>query len=243
MGALRRVAVWYEKASVAIRLPRKAPPEGTLDVVFGRNGYGVYCIPRKAALRPAARAVIRGRCHEPDTVAFLAREDTGGDIVHAGTFFGDFLPALARSRVDGAQVWAFEPNPESRRCAALTIALNQLTNVVLQEFALGSAAGEKWFVTRDPNGRPLGGRSHLADAQGDVLVKVRCLDDVVPADRRVGLIQLDVEGYEREALAGAARTIAAWRPKLVLEAPPLDWLEEQGYRAIATLHGNTVFAP
>jgi hypothetical protein len=56
------------------------------------------------------------------------------------------------------------------------------------------------------------------------------------------VVKLDVEGFEHEILAGADRSIAAFRPAILFEvndieerigsftAPSLDWLRERGYR-------------
>ena len=57
--------------------------------------------------------ILDARVWEPDTLDLARGVDPAGDVVHAGTFFGDFIPALARSRAPGALVWAFEPNRES----------------------------------------------------------------------------------------------------------------------------------
>ena len=52
---------------------------------------------------------------------------------------------------------------------------------------------------------------------------------------RLDLVKIDVEGMELEALAGAAKSIQAHRPMMLIEALKVDagklrtWLEEQGY--------------
>ena len=64
-----------------------------------------------------------------------------GDLVHAGTYFGDFIPALSRVCAPDAKVWAFEPNPENYRCALITTTLNNLHNVEIKNAGLGSQEG------------------------------------------------------------------------------------------------------
>jgi hypothetical protein len=69
-------------------------------------------------------------------LAFLQENCQSGDIVHAGPYFGEFLPALA----DVADnVWAFEPKEENYRCAVITQMINQLHNVELHNAALGES--------------------------------------------------------------------------------------------------------
>ncbi|HYD11015.1 MAG TPA: FkbM family methyltransferase [Acidimicrobiales bacterium] len=227
-----------------------APLDGALDCTLAANAHGVYCVPRSSAHRPACQAILRGGVWEPDTVALLGAERPSGDIVTAGAFFGDLLPALARSRRDGALVWAFEPNAENHRCAAVTVALNDPSTIRLQHAALGPAAGVADLVTTDAAGLPLGGGSHVVssgDAAGHVeSTPVAAIDDVVPTDRDVAAIHLDVEGFEEQALSGALRTIERCRPLLVVEnVPSPAWFDEHlaplGYAVAGTVHVNTVY--
>src|SRR5262249_33438548 len=107
--------------------PRRgaAPPgalaAGVLDCEVAYNAHGAFCGPGASRHRPAARAILAGRIWEPETLAFLAANGAGGDVVHAGAYFGDFLPALARACGPAGKVWAFEPNDENFRCAQVTV--------------------------------------------------------------------------------------------------------------------------
>ena len=47
------------------------------------------------------------------SVAPAAHGAPSPDFVHAGALFGDFLPALSRSRRGSAEVWAFDPNSKA----------------------------------------------------------------------------------------------------------------------------------
>ena len=192
-------------------------PSSALDCELARNEYGAYCVPRSAGHRPAVRAVLEARVYEPDTLRLI--RDIPGDVVHAGTFFGDFLPAVA-SRDAGALVWAFEPNRESFRCAQVTVLLNALHNVSLVNAALSDHCGEATLVTSDRHGVPAGGGSHLLsrpmDGRHNEAISLTTVDEAVPDDRHVGVLELDVEGHEQPALAGALRTIERCRPVLIL---------------------------
>ena len=214
------------------------------------NRHGGYCVPLACIQRPAVQAILAGSVWEPETIDLLASHGAVDDVVHAGTFFGDFLPAVARSRGPRAKVWAFEPNPESYRCALITAQINGLRNVELLNAGLGDRCGSLPMVTRDNHGRPLGGASQIVtDASpGTITVDVCTVDETIPLDRQVSLIQLDVEYFEKQALAGALRTIRRCRPVLVLENLPEEaWLSEHlfplGYRLSGQVHGNTVLRP
>lgn len=234
---------------VAVTLPADAP-----DSVVASNEHGAYCVPRSSLHRPVSRAILDARVWEPRTLDLVRGTDADGDIVHAGTFFGDFIPALARSRELGAVVWAFEPNRENYECARITIELNGLENVTLSHAGLDERGGAALLATSDGKGLALGGGSRLlcdpSRAQGlsNEEVNLVAIDDVVSSDRRVAVIQLDVEGHEREALTGAMHTIERCRPLIVLETlPPESWIAEHlaplGYRVAGTVDANTIVLP
>jgi FkbM family methyltransferase len=218
-------------------------PPGALDCMLARNRYGAYCVPRSSRHRPAAQAVLQQRVWEAETLELM--RSIPGDVVHAGTFFGDFLPALAGSR-DGT-VWAFEPNRTSYRCARITAELNGLENVTLTHAALSDAPGQASLATSDRHGVSYGGGSRLfsgsADGRLHETVPLLTVDEAVPADRHIGVLELDVEGHEQQALAGALRTIERCSPLLILEDLPAEgWLQEHlpHYRRTAMVNGNKV---
>jgi FkbM family methyltransferase len=228
-----------------------ALPAGAPDAVLGRNDHGLYCVPRSSLHRPVAQTILDARVWEPSTLDLLRGVRSDGDVVHAGTFFGDFIPALAQSRAAGAHVWAFEPNRENYECARVTIELNSLENVTLTHAGLDESSGTALLATSDRLGLPAGGRSRLIDDGArerwseSEEVKLVAVDDVVSSDRDVAVIQLDVEGHEQQALTGAMRTIARCRPLIVLESPPRDrWIAEHlaplGYLVAGTVDENTI---
>ena len=95
-------------------------------------------MPLSSFHRPAAQKILSGDVWEAETIEFMSVNAPEGDIVHAGSYFGDFIPALSRSRKSGAKVWVFEPNPENFRCAKITIYINELENVQLIKACLGA---------------------------------------------------------------------------------------------------------
>jgi FkbM family methyltransferase len=227
-------------------LPADAPPS-----VLARNEHGLYCVPRSSQHRPVSRAILESRVWESETLELLCGADSAGDIVHAGTFFGDFVPALSHSRAGGARVWAFEPGDENYRCTRITVELNALENVTLSNAGLGASGGSALLATGDREGVALGGASRVitdpARARwfASEQVELVTIDDAVGEERRVAAIQLDVEGHEQEALAGALRTIERCRPLIVLETLPNDdWSEANlaplGYKVSGQVNRNFI---
>ncbi|WP_415922461.1 FkbM family methyltransferase [Tateyamaria sp. SN6-1] len=223
--------------------PKKAAPEA-------QNEYGIYCVPEGLEKRPAAKAVLSGQVYEPDTIAFMRAHAGKGDIIHAGTFFGDFLPAISAALAPKCKIWAFEPAPENFAAAEQTIAMNKLKNVTLTQGALSNQDDTLLFKTHKSNGQALGGVSRIVDTDGDGVQKVQALmlDYAVPRDRDISILQLDVEGHEKKALLGAFHIIHRCRPILVLEyMDDARWLSRTfrglNYKSVGTVHGNYVYAP
>ncbi|SEJ32683.1 methyltransferase, FkbM family [Frateuria terrea] len=219
------------------------------------NQYGGYCVPLSSRHRPAVRKVLDGKVHEPQTVAFILANCGTGDVVQAGAYFGDFLPALGGGVAADAKVWCFEPNRENYRCAAITVAINGLANIELANAGLGSRDEMLSVRVVDEHGRALGGASEIVAESADAHaqpVRIVAVDNVVAPDRHVSILQLDVEGYEQQALKGALKTIRRCLPILILEVLPTSTLLESewfcenirrlGYNERCKLHRNIVFA-
>lgn len=205
-----------------------------LKCTVAYNHYGGYCVPNSSKHRPAAKKILSNDIYEPETIEFMISSCGDGDIIHAGSYFGDFLPALSTGLGAQQKVWAFEPNPENYRCARITIELNNLKNVVLTNAGLGAKRGNLLMQIADSSGQALGGASRLIDKEEglenpceiDFLhsTDIVTIDEIVDPDRNVSIIQLDVEGYEKEALAGALKTIRRHLPIIILEVLPSSTL-------------------
>ena len=114
------------------------PVEGTYTVPYLRMTLDGdhHLLPRYALHRDAVRAFLSGQLYEPHThrlvTAFLRQH--GGSMLHAGSFFGDMLPAF--SRACEGMLHAFEPVLESYVLARTCVELNRLDNVLLFHAAL-----------------------------------------------------------------------------------------------------------
>lgn len=221
-----------------------------LKCFVASNCYGSYCVPFSSKHRPAAKAVLCGDVWERTTLAFLCANCGAGDIVHAGTYFGDFLPALSQAVRPDAHIWAFEPSAENFACANITLKLNDIRNVALSRAALGACTGTALLCTGKAGRRRDGGGSRIVPEVPSGFdceeVPVVALDEALPHERRISIVQLDVEYYEQHALAGALSTIRRCRPLLVLEnlPPDPDWFADNilslGYAEIEMCDRNHV---
>jgi FkbM family methyltransferase len=222
-----------------------------MEYEIAHNEYGTYCVPVNSKHRICAQTILSGSVYEPKTINFILNNCIGGDIVHAGAYFGDFLPALSKACWKTGEVWAFEPNPDNYACAQGTVFSNKLENVRLMVAALGEERGTAPLLSFDEKGS-LGGGSRIVEDVSRIgtgmyyKVAVHRLDDIVPEDRKVSLIHLDVEGHEWKALKGAQRIIEQYKPTLVLEGNmraeySIDDVLNLGYELVKSFHGNLAF--
>jgi FkbM family methyltransferase len=227
-----------------------------MKTLVGKNKYGKYCVPDFMKRRPVVAKILRGEVWEPDTIAFMMNNCGGGDVVTAGTYFGDFLPALSKAMDPNTTVWAFEPSLESYQCACKTLKLNSIINVCLRNAGLGDRRFDAKIRRR--YGKGVEGCARILEEKDDGLleegletddVSVVRIDDALPPDRHISMIQLDVEFYEKQALGGALETIRRCKPILIIE-DTLDFLKSPwfaetilslGYMEGRRLHGNVVF--
>ncbi|MDT3441114.1 MULTISPECIES: FkbM family methyltransferase [unclassified Pseudofrankia] len=166
---------------------------------------------------------------------FVGPNQTAIDV---GAWYGPWTHWLARA---AASVVTVEANPE----LADFVRRTALPNVTVVSAAASDEEGTAtlWLPV---GGKGTEGRASL-HGQGDgrsVEVTTMRLDSLDVAD--VGLIKIDVEGHELQALRGAEGLVRKWRPMLIVEvedhrAPAADTLslvDSWGYEGIYLKDGQ-----
>jgi FkbM family methyltransferase len=145
--------------------------------------------------------------------------DTDKSFVDVGAHVGTWVQHLARYCV---RAHAFEPQRSTYARLCEGVRLAGLDNVACHNVALG-ARGEAalHIVSVDEGGSTLRYRPELGSTLSVERVQAAQLDDFDLG--HVGLIKIDAEGYERDILLGAGRTLAMYRPRLLLEAWTHGW--------------------
>jgi len=150
------------------------------------------------------------------------------------------VPLAQALRGQGRQLVAFEPQPVVFQQLCANLALNSLMNVTAWPYACGEKKGVVTFPRPDYlKAGNFGGvsMSPAFPAAGDACVQVPCvrLDEVVESER-VGLLKVDVEGFELRVLKGSRALIRRSRPLLYVENDRADnsqelieWLWAAGY--------------
>jgi FkbM family methyltransferase len=143
-------------------------------------------------------------------------------IVFAGAHLGALLVPIAL-RSGSREIVAFEPAPRNHRLLQLNLALNGLTNVLVQQCAVGDCEGSLRFTQNAINT----GNSRVSQA-GEVVVPVTTLDAALPPANwpHTDLLVMDTEGFEVHAMRGAQHFLEQTRYFYVEYAP--EQLAEQG---------------
>lgn len=172
-----------------------------------------------------ARRVVWTRCFDFHRTVSLLGEllPPGGVLVDVGAYTGAYaLAALADAPT--ARAVCIEPNPVMFRALRANANANAPELAIeVHELALGDHEGKAELAVPYDSSRA---SLHPTDgALSRHLVRLTTLDALLEG-RRVDVIKVDVEGGESTFLRGAARTIAASRPVLVLEFHSDDLVTE-----------------
>jgi FkbM family methyltransferase len=141
-------------------------------------------------------------------------------VIDAGANVGLFAYWASRRLSPKGRVYAFEPVPEVYACLRQLVAHFSLEEKVSYfPLALGGTRGDLRLELA-----PLGGaagvikRNIVGQAGLAITVAQTTIDEFVAGHNLpfVSFIKMDIEGMEREALKGATRTLATWKPRLAL---------------------------
>lgn len=144
-----------------------------------QNKYGYYFVPASQAARPVSKILNEGNVYSPNTLSYLCDNVRNKDIIVVGTFFGSFLPAIARSTF--RKVYAFEACKLNYGYSSTTLELNNIGNVDLVNKAVWSTDGHVTVVYKE-GGSLLGGatytKSDIVTAKGSRQVSCIKLDSL-----------------------------------------------------------------
>jgi FkbM family methyltransferase len=161
----------------------------------------------------------------------------GRTFIDCGSHIGFYTMGLA----PGFQrVIAFEPSRFQYGWLRRNAALNAYDHVLCEHVALGDTAGTATLNVLSYEGG-LNSLSPEVAAESNIIdqytVPVEVLDDRGLTD--VDLLKIDVEGFEIPVLRGAARTIAASRPVILIEVW-VDTVRRRDVQAVMTAMNYTL---
>jgi FkbM family methyltransferase len=182
-----------------------------------------------------------GECCEIEIRLLLSLLKIPGMVIEVGANMGvHTVPMATELARQGRSMLALEPQPIIFQQLCANLAINGLLNVSALSYACGKESGVVSFEVPDYRSRGnFGGTSMCArpttPTRHETVPCIR-LDDLVPT-AAVGLIKIDVEGYELQVLEGSSDIIARSNPVLYVEndrvnqSPQLiQWLFDHNYQ-------------
>lgn len=189
-------------------LPASAPKDARFVAVCGGELRGMQML-----IDLATEKYYWLGTHEQRVQELLAREIAPGDVAYdVGAHIGFFSLLMARRAGAGGLVHAFEPLPANAYRLRENAVANNLTNITVHELALGDSDGEARFA---PGATSLEGRLSNAGNEHVAVATIDCL--VANGYAPPSFIKIDVAGAEASVLRGAAATIAAHKPRMLIE--------------------------
>jgi FkbM family methyltransferase len=175
-------------------------------IVIQKRGFRLRFYPTNATAQQWVDPYhLRDKEHGHREETFFTRYLRPGDVVvDVGANIG--LTALAAFSAVGAsgQVHAFEPHPRIFNFLVGNIELNGAEKVVTpRNLALGDHAGMVFLTDVRADDQ-----NTVSVQTTGVPVPMATLDDAVAALPSIGLLKIDVEGFEKFVLLGATHTLA-----------------------------------
>ena len=184
---------------------------------------------------------------QPETRLIHAVLDTGDVFLDVGANVGYYSLLASQIVGDSGQVHAFEPIPQNVVALRRTILANGITNIVVNQVAVGDRPGSLDLFVSDQKVGSSGWASIVPSRRRSKVVTVErmAIDHYVQSGSisRVKLAKLDIEGGELDAFRGMISLLGQPdAPDLLCEVNPhlleklgsesrdLTWfLAEQGY--------------
>lgn len=228
---------------------RSSTPVQLVDV----GPFEMYVSPDDAAV---GKHLSAGLTYERAvTEAFCARLSPGDVCVDIGANIGWFTMWAAHIVGSTGSVYAIEPGAQNARLLTASCRVNLFDNVNLVPVAASNDWGSLIYRSAFSNGFVTASdREDVESLLDSNIVAAAPLDKIVPADREVRVIKIDVEGYEFTALRGAEGIIRRCRPTMFVEFTPgalegasgisgpefLNYLRSFGYAFTALMDGGNV---
>lgn len=185
-----------------------------------RNGLSFALDPE--ALREAPNVILSQGGYESFELALISRLARGAKVVFdIGANIGWYSLHIARQEPQ-ARVYAFEPVPTTHERLLVNLSRNAAgERVIPVRDGLADAPGAFDMFVPATSGSPAASLNELHPAEGSRRVACRftTLDEFVAANAvdRLDFLKCDVEGAELRVLKGGTKTLARFRPAVVIE--------------------------
>ncbi|MGD9617682.1 MAG: FkbM family methyltransferase [Alphaproteobacteria bacterium] len=168
----------------------------------------------------AVGAHVLGGSYEPNVTAVFRRYlRPGMQVIDVGANIGYFTMLAASIVGPDGLVTAVEANPDNAKLIEASRRINNCSHIRIANVATGREIGLLSLYNDYSNGvtSSISGMDDLWDAR---VVPCVPLQHLIPPDRRIDFIKIDIEGAEYLALSAIKETLRQDRPTIVSEFSP-----------------------
>ena len=182
---------------------------------------------------PHLLSMIDGKDPEQEVKEIFLENISPGDVViDVGSNIGDYTLIASKKVGDSGKVLSFEPLSETFLTLNRNLQLNEITNCMFFQKAVGEKPGLANLYKNNLSGT----MGHLdSSLNGKDLIKrdeieVVTIDDVLTSEHidTVNMIKIDVEGFEHEVLLGCLQSFKENKIKKILCEVHFKYLESKG---------------
>lgn len=139
--------------------------------------------------------------------------DSSMNCIDIGAHLGSVLSIIKQLSPHGKHL-AIEPIPYKYKWLK-----QKYPDIEVLQVAVSDTVGEVDFYLQPQRSGFSGLRLHASDDEQVEVFKVNCveLDDIIPPDKKIGFIKIDVEGGELAVLRGSEYILQNSRPSIVFE--------------------------
>ena len=195
-------------------LTQEMPPD---FVVSDSPGFKIFSDVNDSAVGK----FVRENIYEHDvTTVFRTLLRPGMGVLDIGANIGYYTMLSASVVGPGGHVFAVEANPQNARLLEASRRLNAFGQVAVYPLAAAAETGMVALTTSHSTGTTSTLPDEIAALLNARIVPAAALDTIVPADKRIDLIKIDVDGAEYKAMLGCQQIIERFRPVIISEFAP-----------------------
>ena len=166
--------------------------------------------------------LIIHKIHEPLTTSLIIKKLTKEmHCIDIGSNIG-YYAILESSKIgNNGMVWSIEPSPQNFEMLSKNIILNQRKNIKCYNIAIGEKNGTiDFLISKKSNWSKIKNESdHIGDEDKIIQVDIMTLDSFSEKNeiKKVDLLRMDVEGYERNIIEGSMNFLEKFKPIMMIE--------------------------
>lgn len=205
---------------------------GISVTVIGRDGEWIICrsgdlIWRLDPTQYLDNQIIRYGFFEPESTHLIRQIIKPRMVVlDVGANFGYYTVNFSKLVGESGHIYAFEPSKRFRKRLVDHLTRNKCKNITVLDFGLSNREGTLTLYGGDSSAtlHPIPDFMRPTEEEN---VQLRTLDSFVSGNKleRVDFVKVDIDGHEPEFVAGAMKTLADYRPILLMEFAQLNLMK------------------